>query len=106
MKNETLAHARRILQQRRLAEDIALEQRLDEIGEKLPAVMQVRARLATTAVQLSRLILAHKEDVAQGVERIRRSNLALQVKISKLIESYNPIMLKLEWRITRLSRLY
>ena len=78
MKNETLAHARRILQQRRVAEDIALEQRLDEIEDKLPAVMQVRARLATTAVQLSRLILAHKEDIAQGVERIRRSNLALQ----------------------------
>lgn len=85
MKNETLAHARRILQQRRLAEDIALEQRLDEIGEKLPAVMQVRARLATTAVQLSRLILAHKEDVAQGVERIRRSNLALQEEEKRLL---------------------
>jgi len=100
MKNEALAQAKRLLQQRRLAEEVALAGRLDEIEERVPAVMEVRRKLATTAVELSRLILAHKENVAQGVERIRKNNLALQAEEKRLLREngYPEDYLQLRYR--------
>ena len=85
MKNEAVAKALQTLKQRQLAARVEQSQHLEEIAQKLPEVMEVRAKLAQTSVQLSRLILAHQENVEEGVARIRDANLALQAEEKRLL---------------------
>jgi len=85
MRNESLTQALYDLQQLRLAEKVALHQREAEIAEKLPAVMDVRAKLAQTSVMVSKLVLSRSTDVVSAVEKIRDANLALQAEEKRLL---------------------
>lgn len=85
MRNESLAQALYDLQQLQLAEKVALHQREAEIAEKLPAVMDVRAKLAQTSVMVSKLVLSRSTDVVSAVEKIRDANLALQAEEKRLL---------------------
>lgn len=87
MRSETVMQAEYELQQLRLAEKVALDQRLGEIDEKVPAVMEVRARLAQTSVEVSKLVLSRVTDVAAAIERIRDANLRLQAEEKRLLRA-------------------
>ncbi|MBR6789496.1 MAG: ATP-binding protein [Oscillospiraceae bacterium] len=85
MRSEMIMQAEYDLQQLRLAEKIALDDRLGEIAEKVPAVMDVRAKLAQTSVQISKLVLSKSTDIASAIEKIRDANLALQAEEKRLL---------------------
>lgn len=80
MNSSLVAQAMEQIRQRRLLEDIALEQRLDEITLKVPEVMEARNQLAQTSAKLGRLIFTRGTDIETGVAKIRDENLALQEK--------------------------
>lgn len=85
MKNEAIAEANRILQQRRLVGQVELNNRLEEISLKVPAVMDVRRRLAQTSVEVSKLVLSRVTDVQTAIQKIQDNNLALQAEEKRLL---------------------
>lgn len=85
MKNEILAKALKVLEQRRIRAEIEQASRLDEIYQKLPQVIDVRKELALTSVELSKLILSKQEDISKGLEKLKESNLNLQQMEKELL---------------------
>lgn len=87
MKNEILAKALKILEQRRIRADMEQAARLDEIDRKIPQVIDIRKELALTSVRLTKLILSKEEDMDRGLTKLRESNLELQQMEQDLLVS-------------------
>ena len=86
MTNTSAAEAaRRELENRRSRARVIQGQRVEEISRKVPQVIDVRKELSLTAVRLSKMILEHKTDIAQGIEQLKRQNLALQQMEKELL---------------------
>ncbi len=85
MKNEILVKALKVLEQRRIRAEIEQASRLDEIYQKVPQVIDVRKELALTSVELTKLILSKKEDISEGLEKLKESNLNLQQMEKELL---------------------
>lgn len=86
MTNASAAEAaRKELENRRSKARVIQGQRVEEIARKVPQVIDVRKELSLTAVRLSKMILEHKTDIAQGIEELKRQNLALQQMEKELL---------------------
>lgn len=70
--------ARRELERRRSRAQIQQAERVEEIARKIPQVIDLRKELALTSVRLSKMILSHQENIAEGLEQLKNSNLAMQ----------------------------
>ena len=52
---------------------VAQSQRMDEIAEKVPEVMEIRRKLAMTSAEISKVILQKKTNLAEGLAVLKRS---------------------------------
>lgn len=85
MNGTALEAARKELENRRSKARIRQTQRVEEIARKVPQVIDVRKELSLTAVRLSKMILEHQTDIAQGIEQLKKQNLALQQMEKELL---------------------
>lgn len=87
MRNDLFQEAKRRIDRRRMNQQLALSGRLDEIGQKIPEVIEVRRKLAMTSAEISKLILQKNTDIAAGIAKIEEVNLQLQQKEKDLLRA-------------------
>ena len=85
MNAAAMEAARRELERRRSRSKILQAQRVEEISGKIPQVIDVRKELSLTSVRLSKMILAHETGLAEGIEKLKESNLQLQAWEKELL---------------------
>lgn len=77
--------AQREIKQRKLNAECLAEQHREEIDRKIPEISEINRQLASTSIELSRLILNRSGNFEQNLERIRSNNLQGQEMISQLL---------------------
>jgi len=89
MRTDIFQEAKRRIDRKRMNQEVALSSRLDEIRERVPEIIRIRQKLAMTGAEVSKLILSRSTDLASGIARIERENLALQQQEKDLAISFS-----------------
>ena len=98
--NDIFQQAKRRIDRRRMDQMVAQSQRMDEIAEKVPEVMEIRRKLAMTSAEISKVILQKKTNLAEGLARIEEVNLRLQQRERELMQQAGYPVDYLEMRYT------
>ncbi len=75
------------MEKRRLRAESEAEARTEEIYKKLPQIAEIRRMLASTASELSRLIIKRSGDYKSGFEKIKKTNLEGAAMIRSLLKA-------------------
>lgn len=87
MRTDIFQEAKRRIDRKRMNQEVALSSRLDEIRDRVPEIIRIRQKLAMTGAEVSKLILSRSTDLASGIARIERENLALQQQEKDLLKA-------------------
>ncbi|MCH5192727.1 MAG: ATP-binding protein [Oscillospiraceae bacterium] len=74
------------IKHRRLSAENALTARISEIEEKLPEIAEIRRQLASTSVELTKLIIRREKDFQSSFEKIKSQNLQGQEMIRSILK--------------------
>lgn len=88
MDAKLLSRARGILAERRQSAQVTANLHLQEISEKIPEIVTLKAELAQTGAELVRVMLAKPKNIEAVIEEIKTRNLAIQDRITDLLLSH------------------
>ena len=78
--------ANAVLADRRQNARVEIQHHWEEISHKVPEISVLRAKLNSTSIRLSRLILNRSENFAEALAQLREENLSAQEQVKVLLE--------------------
>lgn len=74
------------LSSRRRSAEASAERRAEEIDRRIPEIEEIKRQLASTSIELTKLVLAKTDNLMHTIEQLKNNNLHMQEMIVKLLQ--------------------